>query len=459
MKLHAVVLAAGKGTRMRSLLPKVLQPIGGTTLLQESIRAFQSLRESQDGLLTLVVGHGADQVKQALPQLDCNWVSQHEQLGTGHAVAQAVPLFGDDDLVVVLCGDVPLLSKETLARLIDAAGSASPALLTVVLEDPSGYGRVLRDSAGNVAAIVEQKDGNDEQLRVKEINTGIMAIPAGPLKQWLSRLGNDNAQGEYYLTDVIAMAVADGYAVTAVNADNAAEVAGVNDKRQLAEAERVLQLDYAQQLLKQGVTLRDPARFDLRGELQVGSDVEVDINAVFEGQVTLGDGVKIGANCQIRNSTLGPGTIVLPNTLIDSARIGGNCQIGPFARIRPDSELADNARVGNFVELKKTHLGPGSKANHLSYIGDAIVGADVNIGAGVITCNYDGANKHLTEIGDGAFIGSDCQLVAPVKVGPGATIGAGTTLTREAAAGELTLSRVKQVTLKGWQAPVKKSKQ
>jgi len=458
MKLHAVVLAAGKGTRMRSKLPKVLQPIGGSTLLQESIRAFQSLRESQDGLLTLVVGHGADQVKQALPQLDCNWVSQHEQLGTGHAVAQAVPLFGDDDLVVVLCGDVPLLSKETLARLIEAAGPASPALLTVVLDDPSGYGRVLRDSAGNVAAIVEQKDGNDEQLRVKEINTGIMAIPAGPLKQWLSRLGNDNAQGEYYLTDVIAMAVADGYAVTAVNADNAAEVSGVNDKRQLAEAERVLQLDYAQQLLKQGVTLRDPARFDLRGELQVGSDVEVDINAVFEGQVTLGDGVKIGANCQIRNSTLGPGTIVLPNTLIDSAQIGDNCQIGPFARIRPDSELADNARVGNFVELKKTRLGPGSKANHLAYVGDAIVGADVNIGAGVITCNYDGANKHLTEIGDGAFIGSDCQLVAPVKVGPGATIGAGTTLTREAAAGELTLSRVKQVTLKGWQAPVKSKK-
>lgn len=443
---------------MRSKLPKVLQPIGGSTLLQESIRAFQSLRESQDGILTLVVGHGADQVKQALPQLDCNWVSQHEQLGTGHAVAQAVPLFGDDDLVVVLCGDVPLLSKETLARLLDAAGPVSPALLTVVLDDPSGYGRVLRDSAGNVAAIVEQKDGNDEQLRVKEINTGIMAIPAGPLKQWLSRLGNDNAQGEYYLTDVIAMAVADGYAVTAVNADNAAEVAGVNDKRQLAEAERVLQLDYAQQLLKQGVTLRDPARFDLRGELQVGSDVEVDINAVFEGQVTLGDGVKIGANCQIRNSILGPGTIVLPNTLIDSARIGDNCQIGPFARIRPDSELADNARVGNFVELKKTRLGPGSKANHLAYVGDAIVGADVNIGAGVITCNYDGANKHLTEIGDGAFIGSDCQLVAPVKVGPGATIGAGTTLTREAAAGELTLSRVKQVTLKGWQAPVKSKK-
>jgi len=458
MKLHAVVLAAGKGTRMRSMLPKVLQPIGGSTLLQESIRAFQSLRESQDGLLTLVVGHGADQVKQALPQLDCNWVSQHEQLGTGHAVAQAVPLLGDDDLVVVLCGDVPLLSQETLARLIHAAGPESPALLTVVLEDPSGYGRVLRDSAGNVAAIVEQKDGNDEQLRVKEINTGIMAIPAGPLKQWLSRLGNDNAQGEYYLTDVIAMAVADGYAVTAVNADNAAEVAGVNDKRQLAEAERVLQLDYACQLLEQGVTLRDPARFDLRGELQVGSDVEVDINAVFEGQVTLGDGVKIGANCQIRNSTLGPGTIVLPNTLIDSARIGDNCQIGPFARIRPDSELADNARVGNFVELKKTRLGPGSKANHLSYVGDAIVGANVNIGAGVITCNYDGANKHLTEIGDGAFIGSDCQLVAPVKVGPGATIGAGTTLTREAAAGELTLSRVKQVTLKGWQAPVKNKK-
>jgi len=458
MKLHAVVLAAGKGTRMRSDLPKVLQPLGGSTLLQESIRAFQVLRQQQSAAMTVVVGHGAEAVKAALPDLDCNWVTQHEQLGTGHAVAQAAPKLEDNELVLVLCGDVPLLTEQTLSRLVTAAGPDSPALLTVRLDDPTGYGRVLRDQQGNVAAIVEQKDGSEEQLRVNEINTGIMAIPAGPFKHWLSQLGNDNAQGEYYLTDVIAMAVADGFTVSAVAADNAAEVAGVNDKQQLADTERALQLRHAQELMRQGVTLRDPARFDLRGELVTGSDVEIDINVVLEGLVILGGGVKVGANCQIRNSTLGAGTVIHANTLIDSAIIGEECQVGPFARIRPESELADKARVGNFVELKKTRLGPGSKANHLAYVGDALVGADVNIGAGVITCNYDGANKHLTEIGDGAFIGSDCQLVAPVKVGAGATIGAGTTLTREAPAGELTLSRATQTTLQGWQRPVKNKK-
>ena len=458
MKLHAVVLAAGKGTRMRSELPKVLQQLGGSTLLQESIRAFQVLREQKPSAMTVVIGHGAEAVQAALPDLDCNWVTQQEQLGTGHAVAQAVPKFEDSELVLVLCGDVPLLTEQTLSRLIAAAEPDSPALLTVRLDDPTGYGRVLRDQHGNVNAIVEQKDGTDEQLRVTEINTGIMAIPARHLKHWLSQLGNDNAQGEYYLTDVIAMAVADGYTVSAVVADNPAEVAGVNDKLQLADTERALQLRHARQLMSQGLTLRDPARFDLRGELVIGSDVEIDINVILEGQVVLGDGVRVGANCYIRDSTLGAGSVVHPNTLIDSAIIGEECQVGPFARIRPESELANKARVGNFVELKKTKLGLGSKANHLAYIGDALVGADVNIGAGVITCNYDGAYKHVTEIGDGAFIGSDCQLVAPVKVGAGATIGAGTTLTREALAGELTLSRAKQTTLKGWQRPVKNKK-
>ena len=334
MKLHAVVLAAGKGTRMRSKLPKVLQPIGGSTLLQESIRAFQSLRESQDGLLTLVVGHGADQVKQALPQLDCNWVSQHEQLGTGHAVAQAVPLFGDDDLVVVLCGDVPLLSKETLARLIEAAGPASPALLTVVLDDPSGYGRVLRDSAGNVAAIVEQKDGNDEQLRVKEINTGIMAIPAGPLKQWLSRLGNDNAQGEYYLTDLIAIARNNGFSINGVQPISASEVEGINSRSQLAALERVYQLQLADKLMTSGTSLADPARFDQRGNLTAGSDNFIDVNCLFEGNVSLGCNVHIGPNCQIRDSHIGDGVEIKANTVIDQSTIGDNAILGPFARIR-----------------------------------------------------------------------------------------------------------------------------
>lgn len=458
MKLHAVVLAAGKGTRMRSELPKVLQPLGGKTLLQQSISAFLAIRAQQAAALTVVVGHGAESVKAALPDLDCNWVAQPQQLGTGHAVMQALPMVDDEDLVLVLCGDVPLLTRQTLENLIAAAGPQSPALLTVDLADPTGYGRVLRDQHGHVAEIVEQKDGNAEQLRVTEINTGIMAIPAAPLKKWLGSLSNDNAQGEYYLTDIIAMAVADGYPVAAVAAMNPEEVAGVNDKLQLAASERALQQRQAKQLMQQGVTLRDPDRFDLRGELAVGSDVEIDINVVLTGEVTLGDGVQIGANCQINNSTIAAGSVILPNTLIDSATIGKQCQIGPFARIRPESDLADRARVGNFVELKKTRLGVGSKANHLAYVGDALVGDQVNIGAGVITCNYDGANKHLTEIGDGAFIGSDCQLVAPVKVGAGATLGAGTTLTRDAPADDLTISRARQSTIEGWQRPVKNKK-
>lgn len=458
MKLHAVVLAAGKGTRMRSELAKVLQPLGGTTLLQQSIAAFLGLREQHEARMTVVVGHGAEAVRAALPDLDCQWVVQQQQLGTGHAVAQAVPILQDDELVLVLCGDVPLLTRQTLGRLIDAAGSDSPALLTVKLADPTGYGRVLRDDLGHVAGIVEQKDATTAQLLIDEINTGIMAIPAAPLKKWLTRLGNDNAQGEYYLTDVIAMAVADGYPVAGVVAADPAEVAGVNDKRQLAVAERDLQRRLADELMQQGVTLRDPDRFDLRGELTVGSDVEIDVNVVLVGDVTLGSEVKIGANCQIRNSIIGAGSVIHPNTLIDGAVVGDSCQVGPFARIRPESLLGDRARVGNFVELKKTRLGVGSKANHLAYVGDAHVGDQVNIGAGVITCNYDGANKYLTEIGDGAFVGSDCQLVAPVKIGAGATLGAGTTLTRDAPAGKLTLSRPRQTTLEGWQRPVKDKK-
>ncbi|MBV1889481.1 MAG: bifunctional UDP-N-acetylglucosamine diphosphorylase/glucosamine-1-phosphate N-acetyltransferase GlmU [Gammaproteobacteria bacterium] len=458
MKLHAVVLAAGKGTRMRSELPKVLQPLAGSTLLDHSLSAFKALSSRFTTRMTLVIGHGAEQVKASCTGLDCDWVIQSEQLGTGHAVAQAIPGITDDEIVVVLCGDVPLLTEQTIEKLVNAASAKNPALLTVNLDDPSGYGRVLRNDQDEVVAIVEQKDGNAEQLLVSEINTGIMAIPGAPLKRWLSQLGNSNAQGEYYLTDVIAMSVADGYPVIGVTTDDADEVAGVNDKSQLAQTERALQRRLASALMQQGVTLRDPARLDCRGQLLAGSDVVVDVNVVFEGNVSLGDRVVIGANCQIKDATIDADCVILANSLIDGAMIGKGCQIGPFARIRPDSVLADSARVGNFVELKKTRLGKGSKANHLSYVGDAIVGDNVNIGAGVITCNYDGANKHLTEIGDGAFIGSDCQLVAPVKVGAGATLGAGTTLGKDAPAGELTITRPKQMTISGWQRPVKGKK-
>ncbi len=458
MKIHGVVLAAGKGTRMRSRLPKVLQPLAGNTLLESSLNAFLAVKTRYSGALSVVVGHGAAEVRAAMDNLDCHWVEQAEQLGTGHAVAQALPYLQDDEIAVILCGDVPLLTQQTLERLIESADHKHPTLLTVKLGDPTGYGRVLRGDQGHVCGIVEQKDATEQELRISEINTGIMAIPVAPLRKWLANLSNSNAQGEYYLTDVIGMAVADGFEVIAVETDDPAEVAGVNDKVQLAQSERALQLRLAKQLMHRGVTLRDPARFDLRGELHAGSDVEIDINVVIEGDVTLGDGVRIGANCQIRNATLGAGTEILPNTLIDSATIGEGCHIGPFARIRPDSELADRSRVGNFVELKKTRLGEGSKANHLAYVGDTVVGADVNIGAGVITCNYDGAHKHVTEIGDGAFIGSDCQLVAPVKIGAGATLGAGTTLTKEAPADQLTISRARQVTIAGWQRPTKTAK-
>ena len=458
MKLHAVVLAAGKGTRMRSELPKVLQPLAGSTLLDHSLSAFKALSRRFTTRMTLVIGHGAEQVKASCDALECDWVIQAEQLGTGHAVAQAIPGIADDEIVVVLCGDVPLLTEATLEKLVKAASDRTPALLTVKLDDPSGYGRVQRNEQGEVVAIVEQKDGNAEQLLVKEINTGIMAIPGAPLKRWLSQLGNSNAQGEYYLTDVIAMSVEDGYPVVGVTTEDADEVAGVNDKPQLAQTERALQRRLAKALMVQGVTLRDPARVDCRGPLVTGTDVVVDVNVIFDGHVSLGNRVVIGANCQIKDATIGDDSVILPNSLIDGAMIGKRCQIGPFARIRPDSVLADRARVGNFVELKKTQLGEGSKANHLAYVGDAIVGDNVNIGAGVITCNYDGANKHLTEIGDGAFIGSDCQLVAPVKVGAGATLGAGTTLGKDAPAGELTITRPKQITITGWKRPVKHRK-
>jgi bifunctional UDP-N-acetylglucosamine pyrophosphorylase/glucosamine-1-phosphate N-acetyltransferase len=452
-RLEIIVLAAGAGTRMRSDRPKVLHALAGRPLLAHVLATAAELRPAA---IHVVYGHGGEQVRAAFPGLPVHWVEQAERLGTGHAVAQALPAVADDALVLVLYGDVPLTTAATLHGLIAAAGPETPALLTAVLPDPTGYGRIVRNAAGQAVRIVEQKDANADELALNEVNTGMMALPAAPLKAWVGRLRNDNAQGEYYLTDVVAAAVADGMAVVPVVARALDEVLGVNDRLQLAHLERAYQRRQAEALMRAGVALADPARFDLRGELVCGRDVFIDVGAVFEGRVVLGDNVTVGAHCVVRDSTLAEGAEILPMSLIESAEIGPDCHVGPFARIRPGTRLAEGARIGNFVEVKKSAIGRGSKVNHLSYVGDATVGANVNIGAGTITCNYDGANKHQTVIGDGAFIGSDTQLVAPVEVGAGATIGAGSTITRDTPAGELTLSRAKQQTLPGWKRPVKK---
>ncbi len=438
---------------MHSDLPKVLHPLGGQPMLSHVIRTAQALQPAQ----TIVVhGHGGALVRERMVDHEVRWVLQAEQLGTGHAVAQALPEIPDDHLVLVLYGDVPLTRPETLRPLLAVAAEGGLALLTVELDDPSGYGRIVRNQSGAVVGIVEHKDASPEQLRIRECNSGLLAAPAALLRGWLGRLRNDNAQGEYYLTDVIAMAVQEGKAVQAIAVSDPMEVAGVNDRCQLAALERELQARQARRLMEAGLTLADPARFDLRGELLHGRDCSIDVNVVLEGRVVLGDRVKIGPNCVIRNAEIGDDVVILPNSVIDDARIGPSCQVGPFARLRPGSELQERARVGNFVEIKAARLQRGSKVNHLSYIGDADVGADVNIGAGTITCNYDGANKHRTVIGDGAFIGSGTNLVAPITVGPGATIGAGTTLTRDAPADKLTLARARQKTVEGWRRPVKK---
>jgi bifunctional UDP-N-acetylglucosamine pyrophosphorylase/glucosamine-1-phosphate N-acetyltransferase len=389
----------------------------------------------------------------AVPEV--RWVLQQQQLGTGHAVMQALPLIPDDHLVLVLYGDVPLIRSETLRRLVDDASGGALALLTVKLADPTGYGRIVRGDNGAVQRIVEQKDASVVELAISECNTGLLAAPAGRLKQWLGRLRNDNAQGEYYLTDTVGMAVAEGLPVQAIVVNDADEVAGVNDRAQLAALERALQRRQARALMQAGLTLADPARFDLRGQLTFGRDCVIDVNVVLSGRVVLGNRVQIGPNCVIRDTEIGDDTIIEPNSVIDSARIGVDCRVGPFARLRPGSELDEKAKVGNFVEVKAAALRRGAKVNHLSYIGDAEVGRDANIGAGTITCNYDGANKHRTVIGAGAFIGSGTNLVAPVTVGDGATIGAGSTITRDAPAEQLTLTRAPQKTLSGWQRPRK----
>ena len=452
MGLHIVVLAAGKGKRMRSALPKVLQPLGDRPLLKHVVEAAQTLDPQQ---IHVVYGHGAEQVQSALGYLEVNWVYQEQQLGTGHAVRQAIDDVPDDASVLVLYGDVPLVRAATLSHLVDAAGSDALALLTVVLDDPAGYGRIRRDDNNRVIGIVEDKDASGDERYIREVNTGLICAQARHLRDWLSRLTNENTQGEYYLTDCIAMAAGDGVQIVAGQAGSVEETQGINDKRDLATAERLLQRRQADALMDQGLTLRDPERFDLRGSLRVGRDCLVDVNAVIEGEVVLGEGVHIGPHCVLRNCTIGDHTQVLSHTVIEHANVGARCQIGPFARLRPDTELADRAKIGNFVETKKLRLGAGSKINHLSYVGDAVVGANVNIGAGVITCNYDGANKHVTTIGDDAFIGSDCQLVAPVTVERGATIGAGTTLTKTAPPDTLTLSRSKQFSIDGWKRPRK----
>jgi bifunctional UDP-N-acetylglucosamine pyrophosphorylase/glucosamine-1-phosphate N-acetyltransferase len=453
MALHVVILAAGQGTRMKSARPKVLQPLAGRPLLAHVLGRALGLGAHATHV---VYGHGGDAVPATFPDADVKWVLQAEQLGTGHAVAQAMPGIPDDGTVLVLYGDVPLIEARTLQPLVDKARGGALALLGVHLGDPTGYGRLIRDAAGRVVRIVEQKDATESELRISEVNTGILAAPAKRLRAWLEGLSNNNAQGEYYLTDVVAAAVAEDVPVEAMLAPTMTEVLGINDRRQLAGLETTLRKRITDELMAAGVTLVDPARVDVRGRVDCGRDVVIDVNAVFEGVVVLGDDVFIGPNVVIRDSRLGAGCRVEPNTIIEGADVGPNCELGPFARLRPGAVLADGVKVGNFVEVKKSRIGAGSKVNHLSYIGDAEIGTRVNVGAGTITCNYDGANKHSTVIGDDAFIGSNSALVAPVEIGAGATIGAGSTVSKDAPAGELTVARGKQVTVRGWKRPTKK---
>ncbi|PMK03055.1 bifunctional UDP-N-acetylglucosamine diphosphorylase/glucosamine-1-phosphate N-acetyltransferase GlmU [Vibrio sp. 10N.261.55.A7] len=454
MKFSAVILAAGKGTRMYSKMPKVLHTLAGKPMVKHVIDTCSGLGAQN---IHLVYGHGGEQMQTALKEESVNWVLQADQLGTGHAVDQASPKFDDDEKVLVLYGDVPLISEETVESLLEAQPNGGIALLTVVLDNPMGYGRIVRRN-GPVIAIVEQKDATDEQKLIKEINTGVMVATGGDLKRWLSGLNNQNAQGEYYLTDVIAAAHSEGRAVEAVHPINPIEVEGVNDRSQLARLERAYQSMQAQKLLEQGVMLRDPSRFDLRGELQCGMDVEIDTNVIIEGNVSIGDNVVIGTGCVLKDCEIDDNTIIRPYSVIEGATVGEECTVGPFTRLRPGAELKNDAHVGNFVEVKNTSIGEGSKANHLTYLGDAEIGQRVNVGAGVITCNYDGANKFKTTIGDDVFVGSDCQIIAPVTIANGATVGAGTTLTKDVEPGELVISRAKERKFSNWQRPTKKTK-
>ncbi|MFC5473095.1 bifunctional UDP-N-acetylglucosamine diphosphorylase/glucosamine-1-phosphate N-acetyltransferase GlmU [Paraherbaspirillum soli] len=449
--MNIVILAAGMGKRMQSALPKVLHPLAGKPLLAHVVDTARALSPTS---LCIIYGHGGDAVPRAFTASDLTFAKQEPQLGTGHAVAQAAAQLDDAVPTLVLYGDVPLTAGTTLQRLLDAAGSDKLAILTVALDDPTGYGRIVREN-GNIVRIVEQKDATAEERAIRECNTGILVAPTVQLKKWLASLSNNNAQGEYYLTDIVASAVADGMPVVSAQPAAVWETLGVNSKVQLAELERIHQRSIADRLLEQGVTLLDPARLDVRGTLTCGRDVSIDVGCVFEGNVTLEEGVVIGANCVIKNARIGRAANIKPFCHIEDATVGAASQIGPYARLRPGTELGEEVHIGNFVEVKNSQIAAGSKANHLAYVGDATIGSRVNIGAGTITCNYDGVNKFRTIIEDDAFIGSDSQLVAPVRVGKGATLGAGTTLTKDAPDGKLTVSRARQVTIDGWQRPVK----
>jgi len=456
MKITTIILAAGKGTRMRSEMPKILHQIAGRPLLQH---VYDMSRQLENNCIKIVYGHGAELVRESLKHLEADWIEQKQQLGTGHAVQQVSDQIADTDTVLILYGDVPLLKLSTVKLLIENINAESLALLTVNLANPKGYGRIIRNTSGQVTKIVEEKDANDAEKLIDEVNTGIMAVQGDKLKKWLSRLENSNAQGEYYLTDIIEMAVAEKIRIVTSQPDTEDEVLGVNDRIQLSHLERVYQTGQAHALMERGVTLKDPARFDLRGTIDnLGRDIEIDINVILEGNNSIGSNVTIGANTQIKNSVIGDNVEIKANCVIENAIIGQGSLIGPFARLRPETVLANDVHIGNFVELKKSSVATGSKINHLSYIGDTTVGSRVNIGAGTITCNYDGVNKFRTIIEDGAFIGSDTQLVAPVTVGKNATIGAGSTITKDSPENQLTLSRVKQTSIPGWQRPLKKEK-
>ena len=453
--LHVVILAAGQGKRMKSRLPKVLHRLAGRTLLEHVVAATRKLVPAA---IHTVYGHGGQQVRDGHPGLGVQWVEQREQRGTGHAVEQALPGIPDDATVLVLVADVPLIDADTLRDTVAAVGEGGLALLTVQVEDPRGYGRILRGPDGQVVGIVEDRDASDSERSVREINTGILAAGAASLRRWLGRIDESNAQGERYLTDVIALAVADGVGVISVTPGAVEEVLGVNDRSQLAKLERHYQRRQAEQLMRAGVTIVDPSRLDIRGEVDIGRDVSLDVNVILEGKVEIAEGVTIGPNCMIKNAEIGPDSEIHANTVIERAIVGARCRIGPYARLRPGTTLAEDVHIGNFVEVKNSRVGQGSKANHLTYLGDSRVGKDVNVGAGTITCNYDGAEKHTTVIEDGVFVGSGVELVAPITVHAGATIGAGATVTKDVASGVLSVNRGRQTTIENWTRPTKKKK-
>ena len=452
-KVNFVILAAGKGTRMRSALPKVLHKLSGRSMLGHVVAAVESLGKAKK---IIVTGHGAEQVEQQFKSPTTIFTQQKEQLGTGHAVHMAVPELCSDAVVIVLYGDVPLIRPATIQKILAVVTESTMGLLTINLDQPTGYGRIVRNTKGDITEIIEQKDASVEQLKITEVNTGVLALQSSQLRDWLPKITNNNAQGEYYLTDLVAIAREAGVEIISVNPESATEVEGVNNRVQLSQLERAHQRQLAEVLMESGTSLADPARFDQRGELSAGTDNFIDINCVFNGSVTIGSNVSIGANCQISDSTIGDGVSILPNTIVESSVVGDRAVVGPFARLRPGTKMESDTKVGNFVETKKTLVGKGSKINHLSYVGDAQLGENVNIGAGTITCNYDGVSKHKTDLGDGVFVGSNSTLVAPIKVDKGGFIAAGSTVTTEVPSDSLAVGRAKQRNIKGWKRPTKK---